>query len=102
MREFGLVGYPLGHSFSKRYFSEKFDREGLPDCRYELFPLPDLEALPALLESRPDLRGFNVTIPWKSGIIPYLNELDETARAVGAVNTVAVRGGQLCGYNTDV
>ena len=102
MREFGLIGYPLGHSFSKRYFSEKFAREGLTDCRYELFPLPDLAALPALLESRPDLRGFNVTIPWKSGIIPYLNELDETARAVGAVNTVAVRGGQLSGYNTDV
>jgi shikimate dehydrogenase len=102
MREFGLIGYPLGHSFSKRYFSEKFDREGLTDCHYELFPLPDLEALPALLDSRPDLRGFNVTIPWKSGIIPYLNELDETARAVGAVNTVAVRGGQLSGYNTDV
>ena len=99
---YGLVGHPLGHSFSKTYFSEKFDREGIDAC-YENFDLDDLEALRALLRQHPDLCGFNVTIPYKEAILPYLDLLDPVAAEVGAVNTVKVMpNGQLKGYNTDV
>ncbi len=99
----GLVGYPLGHSFSRQYFSEKFARQGLSHVGYELFPLPDIRDLPRLLKRYPRLRGFNVTIPHKRAILPYLHAIDPVARAVGAVNTVVVEpGGRLVGYNTDV
>jgi shikimate dehydrogenase len=101
MRLFGLIGFPLGHSFSRRYFSEKFREEGLADCRYELFPIASLTELPALLEAHPDLEGFNVTIPHKVGILACLDHIDPAAREIGAVNTVAVRDGALWGYNTD-
>lgn len=100
-RLFGLIGYPLGHSFSRLYFTEKFEREGLGHCRYELFPLPTLDGLPRLLDKNPGLEGFNVTIPHKINIFVLLAEIDEVSRAVGAVNTVLVRDGCLRGYNTD-
>ena len=99
---FGLIGYPLSHSFSKQYFNEKFRREGIEGCYYELFPLERIEALPALLEAHPKLRGLNVTIPYKQQVMPYLGRLDEGAGAVGAVNTISVKEGLLTGYNTDV
>ena len=102
MRLFGLIGYPLGHSFSKQYFSEKFAREGISDARYELFPLPDVADLPQLLRQHPDLCGLNVTIPHKQTVMPYLHDLDDTAQAVGAVNCIRVREGRLRGFNTDV
>jgi shikimate dehydrogenase len=102
MHLYGLIGFPLSHSFSQRYFTGKFEREGLLDCRYELFPLENIAALPALLASHPELRGLNVTIPYKTAVIPYLDALDATAEAVGAVNTIDIRDGQLTGYNTDV
>ena len=87
MRLFGLIGYPLGHSFSKQYFTEKFAREGIADARFELFPLEQIADLPALISSRPNLYGLSVTIPHKESVIPYLDELDDTARAIGAVNS---------------
>ena len=99
---YGLIGYPLSHSFSKRYFSEKFRREGIEGCRYELFPLESIEQFPALLSAHPNLRGINVTIPYKQQVMAYLDELDEGAAEVGAVNTIKVNGGRLAGYNTDV
>ncbi|MCB0557735.1 MAG: shikimate dehydrogenase [Lewinellaceae bacterium] len=99
---YGLIGYPLSHSFSKRYFNEKFRREGLESYYYELFPLEKIEALPALLKAHPGLRGLNVTIPYKQQVMAYLDELDEGAAAVGAVNTIKIREGRLTGYNTDV
>jgi shikimate dehydrogenase len=102
MPQYGLIGYPLGHSFSKRYFTEKFAREGRTDCRYDLFPLEDVAALPGLLQQQRDLRGLNVTIPHKQAVVPLLEALDDTARAIGAVNTIAVRDGRpVRGYNTD-
>ena len=109
MRRFGLIGFPLAHSFSPAYFKEKFQREGLTDCRYEAFPLSSIELLPELLEQHPDLCGFNVTIPYKEQIIPYLDEIDEAAAEIGAVNCVIIQrnsdssGKQylLKGYNTD-
>ena len=101
MRLFGLIGYPLGHSFSRQFFTEKFEREGRDDCRYELFPLSSIEELPALLERYPDMEGLNVTIPYKIQILAYLTAVDPAAAAIGAVNTVAIRAGGLLGFNTD-
>ncbi len=102
MQRYGLIGRALSHSFSQEHFSEKFRREGLADHRYDLFELPAIGDLPTLLADMPELRGFNVTIPYKESIIPYLTGLDPLAAAVGAVNTVAVRDGMLTGHNTDV
>ena len=97
MKRFGLIGHPLSHSFSKTYFTEKFEREGL-DCEYENYDIDDI----ALVRDV-DLSGFNVTSPYKEAIIPYLDELDPIAAEVGAVNTVKVLpNGRLIGYNTDV
>lgn len=102
MRLFGLIGFPLTHSFSPRFFAQKFEREGILDARYELFPLPDLRALPDLLHQHPDLQGLNVTIPHKEQVMHYLHGLDATAKAVGAVNCIRIHAGRLWGYNTDV
>lgn len=73
MRLFGLIGYPLTHSFSKKYFTEKFEKEGLDDCRYELFPIESITELPGLISQHPDLEGLNITIPYKKQVLPYLN-----------------------------
>lgn len=102
LKRYGLIGYPLGHSFSQRYFTEKFEREGIADARYDLFPLPDIAGLPGLLAAHPDLQGLNVTLPHKVTVIPYLSGLDETAAAVGAVNVIRIDLGRLTGFNTDV
>lgn len=103
MKLFGLIGYPLSHSFSKRYFTEKFEREGLFDMFYELFPLENIQEFPGLiLDKGSILKGLNVTIPYKQQIIPYLDELHETAKAVQAVNTILIGEGRLLGFNTDV
>lgn len=104
MPTFGLIGYPLSHSFSPDYFSRKFNELGLEqDHDYHLFPLPHLSQLSALLDTYPDLRGLNVTIPYKQDIIPYLDWVDREALRVGAVNTILVTGARkLHGYNTDI
>ena len=99
MRHFGLIGRELGHSFSAKFFNGKFASEGI-DADYKLFELENIEELTKLLASTP-LNGFNVTIPYKESIIPYLSELSTTAREVGAVNCVEVRDGKLIGHNTD-
>ena len=100
MEQYGLIGYPLGHSFSPEYFREKFLREKI-DARYDAFPLERIEDFPALLAAHPQLRGLNVTIPHKEAVIPYLDELHPDATTVGAVNCIAFRGGKSIGYNTD-
>ncbi len=108
MRLFGLIGFPLSHSFSEKYFTEKFQREGIKDAMYRKFPITDINLLPDLIKCHPNLHGFNVTIPFKEAIIPLLDELDETAKAVGAVNTVSCQPStplgltRLVGHNTDV
>ena len=101
MRLFGLIGYPLSHSFSKKYFSEKFEKEGITDARYELFELPAMEGLKDLLSQHPNLRGLNVTIPHKQAVIPYLNALDSSAEKVGAVNVIRFQQGRMTGFNSD-
>lgn len=101
MRHYGLIGYPLGHSFSEQYFTEKFAKEHV-SANYKLFELSDVVKFRNLLSNN-DLSGLNVTIPYKGTIMDYLDELDETARLVGAVNTIKFcPNGHLKGYNTDV
>lgn len=102
MKQYGLIGYPLAHSFSKKYFTEKFQREHIVDCAYENFPLVDIDELPILLQSQKALLGLNVTIPYKESVFKYIDKLDETAREIGAVNTINIAGGKLTGFNTDV
>lgn len=106
MRLLGLIGFPLGHSFSCDYFRQKFSREGIKDIEYRAFPLKDLKEVRKIIAENPDLIGFNVTVPYKIKIIRLLDSLDYTAGIVGAVNTVCIiRKGKryrLKGYNTDV
>ncbi len=98
---FGLVGQSLTHSFSKKYFTEKFKREGI-QAAYELFELKKISEFPWLLEEHPDLAGLNITIPYKEKIIPFLDDLSEAAAAIGAVNTIQFIDGGLIGHNTDI
>ena len=98
---YGLIGYPLGHSFSAAFFAEKFSREHV-DARYENFEMPSVGKLRDFVRAHPQLRGFNVTIPHKQAVIPHLDALSEEAREIGAVNVVKVCRGRLGGYNTDV
>lgn len=98
---FGLIGYPLAHSFSKKYFTDKFEREEIENTEYQLFPLNEISELPSLLGKHSNLRGLNVTIPYKEAVIPLLDEVDASAE-FGAVNTIKIENGKLVGYNTDV
>ena len=99
--QYGLIGYPLGHSFSAKYFVEKFRREGI-DASYENFEMPAVDDLRTFVEARPCLRGLNVTIPHKQAVVPLLDEVSPEAEAIGAVNVIKVAGNKLIGYNTDV
>lgn len=105
MEKYGLIGYPLGHSFSKNYFNEKFENEGI-DAEYINFEIPSIEGLKEVLASNPEIKGLNVTIPYKQQVIPFLNSMTEEAEAIGAVNVIKVsRKGNtpiLRGYNSDV
>jgi shikimate dehydrogenase len=106
MRKFGLIGYPLGHSFSKKYFAEKFLRENISDCSYDNYSLEDINQLKKLVSEEVDLCGLNVTIPYKSEIIRFLDSIDPEAKEIGAVNVLKFRliDGltKLYGYNTDI
>jgi shikimate dehydrogenase len=101
MRQFGLIGKTLIHSFSKTYFSRKFALEGLDDCRYDNYELASIAELPALFSAHPDLRGLNVTIPYKEDVLTYLDELSPAVAAIGACNCILIRDGKKIGYNTD-
>jgi len=105
MRTFGLIGYPLAHSFSKKFFTEKFQEEGIAGHQYELFPIENIAAVVSLIAADGSLSGLNVTIPHKVGVMAYLNELDPAAETIGAVNCISIqhRDGKtwLKGYNTD-
>jgi shikimate dehydrogenase len=102
MKLFGLIGYPLSHSFSKKFFTDKFQLEGIDDCQYELFPIEKIEELNTLLAKHHDLIGLNVTIPYKELVIPFLDELTPAVQSIGACNCISVVNGKLKGYNTDV
>ena len=117
MKKYGLIGFPLTHSFSKKYFTEKFEKDGLEDREYELYPLQNLSDLPELINDIPDLCGLNVTVPHKIGAMFYLDKIDPAAKAIDAVNCIKIVNHQpveaffsgelasmkmrLEGYNTD-
>ena len=102
MRQFGLIGYPLSHSFSKKYFTEKFEKEGWTDCAYENFPLSAIDQLPALLKEYPQLEGINVTIPYKEQVITFLSKQSPVVDKIKACNCIKIQGKELAGHNTDV
>ncbi|MCG3166994.1 MAG: Shikimate dehydrogenase (NADP(+)) [Bacteroidia bacterium] len=101
MRTFGLIGFPLTHSFSQKHFTDKFQQEHISDAEYRNFPIEKIEAVHSVFTTE-NICGLNVTIPYKQTIIPFLDELDSSASAVGAVNTVVFRNDKKIGYNTDV
>jgi shikimate dehydrogenase len=102
MKQFGLIGYPLSHSFSKKYFSEKFEKASITDAHYELYELKSLHDFNHWMNSVPDLRGLNVTIPYKQEVIPFLDRLEDKAKAIGAVNVIKKElDGSYTGYNSD-
>ncbi|MFM6976319.1 MAG: shikimate dehydrogenase family protein [Sphingobacteriaceae bacterium] len=90
MKKYGIIGYPLAHSFSLGYFTEKFKKEGLSDCEYQAFPIQNISDLPELLKQNPELCGLNVTHPHKIGVIYYLDKLDEAAKEIDAVNCIKI------------
>lgn len=102
MKQLGLIGYPLGHSFSEKFFSEKFKREGIIDHAYALYPIVQIEQLTALLDNSPGLIGLNVTIPYKEKVVAYLNHMSPVVKEIGACNCIKIVNGVLTGYNTDV
>jgi shikimate dehydrogenase len=102
MKQFGLIGYPLSHSFSKKYFSEKFEKASITDSHYELYELKSLEGFKSWMQRVPNLKGLNVTIPYKQDVIPYLDRLNDKAEAIGAVNVIKKeQDGSYTGYNSD-
>jgi len=106
MKLYGLIGFPLTHSFSGDYFTDKFKKENISDSDYKLFPLPEISELNNLINQNRNLIGFNVTIPYKEAVIPFLSMIDPVAKQVGAVNTVKVLHSKnrirLHGYNSDI
>jgi shikimate dehydrogenase len=102
MRQFGLIGYPLGHSFSKAYFANKFVQEGITDCQYDAFELEKIGDLQPLLQAYPNLVGLNVTIPYKEQVLPFVQVLSPAVQSIGAANVLKINNGILTAYNTDI
>lgn len=102
MRLFGLIGYPLGHSYSKRYFTDKFSREGLVNCMFEAFPIPGINQFPELLNAHPNLEGICVTIPYKEQVLEYVQECSPEVEAIGAANNLKRVNGKWVASNTDI
>ncbi|WP_342330148.1 shikimate dehydrogenase [Pedobacter sp. FW305-3-2-15-E-R2A2] len=105
MKKYGLIGYPLSHSFSKKHFTEKFVQEHIHNCEYELYPIENIEVFPDLISSDEEICGINVTIPYKVSVLAYVKDLDDAAAKIGAVNCIDIRreNGKTIfkGYNTD-
>lgn len=99
-RVFGLIGYPLSHSFSKKYFAEKFQKEGIQNAVYQNFEIDRIELFKEVIKSD-HLKGLNVTIPYKQEVIPFLDDLHPAAKKIGAVNVIKLLNGKLIGYNSD-
>ncbi len=101
MKTYGLIGRNLSHSFSYKYFQEKFFKEQLSDCQYLNFELNDISTLRKLVQKN-DIKGLNITIPYKEKVIPFLDEITKQADKIGAVNTIQIKGNKLIGHNTDI
>lgn len=102
MKRYGLIGFPLSHSFSGSYFASKFERENITECRYDLFPIQQVSELPDLLSKYPELRGLNVTIPYKEQVLTFLHSMTDAVKEIGACNCIHIENGKLKGHNTDV
>jgi shikimate dehydrogenase len=100
MKRLGLIGFPLGHSFSKSYFESKFEKLGLRDHSYESFECPDLNAVKTILDDN-SVSGLNITIPYKTAVIPFLTKMSEAAEHIGAVNCLVREQDGWTGHNTD-
>jgi shikimate dehydrogenase len=101
-RQFGLIGKNIAYSFSKKYFTEKFALDNLEDCTYDNFDIQSIESFPSIVTENPELKGLNVTIPYKEAVIPYLDQLSDKAAKIGAVNVIRfTKKGNLKGYNSD-
>jgi shikimate dehydrogenase len=101
-KRFGLLGRNINYSFSKGYFTDKFNNENFTGCTYENFDIPEISAFPEIIKNTSDLKGLNVTIPYKETVIPFLDKLSKNAAQIGAVNTIKItKKGKLKGYNTD-
>jgi shikimate dehydrogenase len=101
MRKFGLIGYPLGHSFSGNYFRDKFRQEQISDCVYSNYEIDSISGIRDILKD-PELEGLNVTIPYKESVIPFLHKKDPVVTAIGACNCIRITDGNPMGFNTDV
>lgn len=102
MRQFGLIGYPLSHSFSQKFFTEKFLKENIVHVNYDNFPIPSIESFTALWKENPNLEGLNVTIPYKKEVIAFLQHSSPVVQAIKACNCIRKFNNELYGYNTDV
>ncbi|AJR03848.1 shikimate dehydrogenase family protein [Siansivirga zeaxanthinifaciens] len=102
MNKLGLLGRNISYSFSRTYFKEKFEKEGIENTTYENFDIDSIEKLPAIIENTKNLKGLNVTIPYKQEVMPFLDKINKKAKEIGAVNTIKItKKGKLVGYNTD-
>lgn len=102
MRQYGLIGYPLSHSFSQKYFTDKFLEEKITDAEFLNFPIPDAGDINSVFLQHPHLLGLSVTIPHKRNVIPWLDDVSEVVKNIGACNCIKVRPGKKTGFNTDV
>jgi shikimate dehydrogenase len=102
MRTFGIIGFPLSHSFSQRYFTQKFEQENITDAVFENYAIQSIEELQSILSSEPTLQGLAVTIPYKKAVLPYLHTATDAVQQMGACNCVRIKEGRLYGHNTDV
>lgn len=101
MKNFGLIGKTLKHSFSQKFFTDKWIREGVDEHQYHLYEMETIEEFPLLISKTENLVGLNVTIPYKEEVIPYLDRLDQSAERIGAVNVIKIENEELIGYNSD-
>jgi len=102
MKVYGVIGYPLTHSFSKKYFTEKFQREGIKDCIYETYPIQSIYELEDLIKQNPDLHGLNITIPYKQLVFRHLHTTKNIPEGLSACNCIKIKDGKTTGYNTDI
>src|SRR6476469_3376219 len=102
MRTFGIIGFPLSHSFSQRYFTQKFEQEGIADTEFKNYAIKDIDELENVLATEQALQGLAVTIPYKKAVLPFLNTATEAVQQMGACNCIHIKDHRLIGYNTDV
>jgi shikimate dehydrogenase len=102
MSVYGLIGYPLTHSFSQQYFTKKFATENIKDCVYEAFPIRTIDEFPKIISDNPGLKGLSVTIPYKEQVLKYVTKLSDEVKTIGATNSIKIIGGELVAYNTDI